>query len=311
MGTQAKPILSNNSQVISDEPVSKGIIKCGNCEYIGPGEKARSTVGVILAWLVVIFAPLITIIYFLATSKYRCPKCKSTFIGVKNKEGVFTQRTKGSRIFLVFICILLGIALLGIMASIVLVSLSSAREKAQEAAFKAQVSGMLPTLLLACDERSITSNDFNYSGDTQYFNADTVYKTLDQDCGKDGASTFSFSVTGVDQYGNFSAICSEQGCNFDSSNLSSGSSEVTEANTHTIEETLIEVSNETNKELPVMVDEATQLYTTKAEQRDFIYMYRLIGSEYEAVTQQDINDTLRKDIVNETCTTQETKKNAR
>jgi type II secretory pathway pseudopilin PulG len=88
----------------------------------------------VLAWLCVFFAPLITIIYFVATSKYRCPKCKSTFLGVKNKEGVFVGQRSGvkSPVFII-IWIFIGIAIIGILSTIVMVSLNTARSKARDA----------------------------------------------------------------------------------------------------------------------------------------------------------------------------------
>ncbi len=107
------------------------IIKCGNCDYVGPGELARSKVIMVLAWLCIFFAPIITLIYFAVTHKYRCPNCRSTFVGIKNKEGKFTSQSRSP--VTVFLIVLAGIVIIGILSSVVLASLNSAREKGKVA----------------------------------------------------------------------------------------------------------------------------------------------------------------------------------
>jgi len=119
-------------------------IKCGNCDYVGAGERARSTWAQVLAWFCVWFAPLITILYFVATPKYRCPKCNSTFLGVKNREGTFTKGQSGaSKALTVFIIVLGGIAVMGILSSVVLASLNTARSKGNDAAIKANLASLM------------------------------------------------------------------------------------------------------------------------------------------------------------------------
>lgn len=303
-----KTALSNTEKEVLVKEDSRGIIKCGNCDYVGSGESARSWLGVILAWLCVVFAPLITIIYFVATSKYRCPKCKSTFVGVKNKEGVFAGQRSGAKSpVMIFVWILLAIAVIGILASIVLVSLSSAREKAKEAAFKAQVTSIIPSAILACDQRNIIQKDLMGSGEKQYFDLAVTNKSLKQNCGSDGRGTFSFSIKGTDDYEKFSADCSETGCDFHSFDSTKENSDVSGMGTQSIEELLVEASNETNKQLPMMIDSVTQLSATMVVGKDFVYSYKLIGEDYDSVTQTDLSNTLGGDITSGACTTPETK----
>lgn len=107
------------------------IIKCGNCNYEGPGEKARSIVAKTMAILCVFFIPLITIIYFFTTHEWKCPKCDSTFVGIKNKKGVFVNHSSGlGKIISFIVLILVGVAILGIISSVILASLNTARTKA-------------------------------------------------------------------------------------------------------------------------------------------------------------------------------------
>ncbi len=126
--------MSNSASENVEKKKVRKTIKCGNCDYIGEGELARSTWAKVLAWICVAFSPIITIIYFLATSKYRCPKCNSTFVGVKNKDGMFMGQNGGSKnnlFIFIIISIVVGIAIVGILASVVLASLSTARQKSQ------------------------------------------------------------------------------------------------------------------------------------------------------------------------------------
>jgi|GEM_PF-6910034 len=113
----------------------KPVVKCGNCGYVGVGESARKIVITVMAWLVVLVAPLITILYFVGTHKYRCPKCRSTFLGIQNKDGMFVgQRGGAGRVVYAIFLVLFGIAVMGILSSVILATLNSAREKSRETA---------------------------------------------------------------------------------------------------------------------------------------------------------------------------------
>lgn len=138
---EAQSSLGVASAAVSAESSKLATIKCGNCGYVGPGEKNRSLIAKILAWLCVVFAPLITILYFVATRPWRCPKCKSTFVGIRNKEGTFVGQEQGAwRWVLIILISLVAIAVIGILASVVLVSLNSARTKGADTVVQANLS---------------------------------------------------------------------------------------------------------------------------------------------------------------------------
>ncbi len=113
-------------------PLQTVVIRCGNCSYEGPGESARSVGAQILAWLCILLAPMITIIYFVATPKYRCPKCKSTFLGIKNDQGVFVGQTGGRRVVVAIVCIIAGVLVVGLLSTLAVVALGSTRLVARD-----------------------------------------------------------------------------------------------------------------------------------------------------------------------------------
>ena len=53
--------------------------------------------------------------------------------------------------------LLVVIAIIGILSSVVLTSLTSARTKAKVAAFKSEVSGALPAMIVSCDDKAVAS----------------------------------------------------------------------------------------------------------------------------------------------------------
>lgn len=105
----------------------KPTIKCGNCGYVGEAESNRSIWAQVLAWLCLFPFWIITLLYFVTTKKYKCTKCKSTFIGIKDKNGNFFDQKSSALKVIVYL--ILGIALVGIISSVILASLTTARER--------------------------------------------------------------------------------------------------------------------------------------------------------------------------------------
>ncbi len=89
--------------------------------------------------------------------------------------------------------LLIVIAIIGILASIVLVSLSGARNKANRAAFAAEVAGAVAALVIQCDTAVPT-----LPTDTGNVNWGAVGANS---CGTSGSGTFTVTATNIKSFG--------------------------------------------------------------------------------------------------------------
>lgn len=116
-------------------------MKCGLCNYVGPVKRGRRVVSQILAWLpMLLFMWIVPVIYYMLTDKYVCPKCDSNILSIKNNEGVYKAQRRGNNALVIVLVVMVGIAFVGILASVVLASLNSARDKGQDASTKSALT---------------------------------------------------------------------------------------------------------------------------------------------------------------------------
>ena len=98
--------------------------------------------------------------------------------------------------------LLIVIAIIGILASIVLVSLSNAREKANVAAFKAQVHSLQSALVIECDGAALTAaiiNGLLPATQNRINNGAFVAGDITSNaCGTTAAGTFTVVTESVD-----------------------------------------------------------------------------------------------------------------
>lgn len=93
--------------------------------------------------------------------------------------------------------LLIVIAIIGILASIVLVSLSSAREKANIASYKAQAGSLQPMLIVECDTGTPTLANINAALPGTYALGRKINNSLTigtNSCGPTGSGAFTITL---------------------------------------------------------------------------------------------------------------------
>lgn len=92
--------------------------------------------------------------------------------------------------------LLVVIAIIGILAAVVLTSLSSARVKALNSAFKAEIASMQPALVTACDAHTPLVNADGPAAGTH-----NIANVGANSCGSSGSGTFTVNIVPASGFG--------------------------------------------------------------------------------------------------------------
>jgi type II secretory pathway pseudopilin PulG len=291
--------------IYSNSKTFDGSIKCGNCAYVGEGKKGRSVWAQVLVWLLFLFFWPITLVYYLVTHSYLCPKCGSTFVGLRDKNGHYSAPSGGAGPLVIVIAVILVIAIIGILAAVVLASLNDARDKGQDAATMSNLSS-----LMAEAELYYKSNS-NYSNLCNNFRVDKLLAAAGANCND---STLSYAASAPLNEGGYFCVDS-QGSTLTSqlslgtrtacpSGTSVGSATSGNSSSRTIHEDLKEAEEYANSifQLPVMIDEETRMDRIYASRDNKMnYDYTLINYMSYELEWSELDSLIRPILENSFC----------